>query len=189
MTFDLSDVESSDYRRMRTTVLLIRLLLVALLVIGGVGMAFALPRLIQNLQNLAGRPEGPWVLGLLVAILVYICIVATLLAQSVRHRGRGPVRVEVTPDGFSLSWSDGCSRSWAWDNLRGSVRLTDSSGGSTDCPASIQLSMAGSGALSGAACEAIVQSAEARGLVVRTSEFAETPYIAKHNTIVIRRSP
>jgi hypothetical protein len=89
MTFDLSGVESSDYRRMRSTPVFIRQLLGALLVIGGVGMAFAVPRLVRDFPNLVVRPDGPWVLGLLVAILVYIGIVATLLVQSIRHRGHG----------------------------------------------------------------------------------------------------
>lgn len=185
--FDLTGVESSDYSRMRSTFLFIRLLLVTLLVIAGVGMVFAVPRLIRDFPHLMRQPDGPWILGLFVAILIYVGIVVTLLVQSVRHNGRGPVRADVGREGFSLSWSDGCCRSWTWDDMRGSVILKDLREGGAGGQASIQLSVAGFAALSGELYDAIVLSAKARGLTVRSSEFPGTPYIAKHTTIVIRR--
>lgn len=185
--FDLTGVESSDHSRMRSTFLLIRLILVALLAFGGAGMPFVVPRLIRDFPRLVMQPDGPWLLALFVTVVLYLGLVATLLVQSARHHGRGPVRADVGRDGFRLSWSDGCYRSWTWDDLRGSVRLTDLREGVSGYEASIQLSMAFCGALSGEAYDAIVLSARARGLTVRSSDFPGSPYMGKHRTVVIRR--
>jgi hypothetical protein len=187
--FDLTGAELARRQSMRSTIRFVRLLLGTLLTIGGVGMLFAVPRLVRDFPYLAAQPDGLWTLGLFGAILIYIGVVVTLLFQSIQHSGKGPIRAEVGSDGFTLSWPDGCRRSWVWDHLRGSIHLTDLRESDVGCEAEIQLSMAGSGWLSGEACDAIVQSARDRGLSVRIREYAGSAYIARNKDIVIRRVP
>jgi hypothetical protein len=172
---------------MRSTNHFILALLGVLLLIGGIGMAFVIPRLILDFGAVLASPNAPWTLALFSAIVVYLAFVVVLFVDSIRHGGRGPIRVEVGPTGFALVWADGCKRLWNWDHLRDSIRLTDLRGANVACEAEIQLSMAGSGSLSGEACDAIVASARVRGLSVRTREFAGSAYIARNTSILIRR--
>ena len=186
-TLDLADVELARRKSLRSTIRFVRLILGALLTIGAVGMLFVVPLLVRDLPKLVTKPDGFWALGLFGAVLAYIGLVTTLLLQSIRHRGRGPIRVEVGPDGFALTWMDGYRRSWDWDRLRGSVHLTDLREANVGCEAEIQLSIAGSGWLTGEACDAIVQSANDRRMSVTVREFAGSSYIARNKDIVIRR--
>jgi hypothetical protein len=185
--FDLSSVEADRYQRMKRTQLLVHSVLGVLLIVGGVGLTTAVLKILGTFPGLLGQPDGRWVLALFGAVLAYVGIVAVLFVASVRHGGRGPIWAKVDPRGCSLIWRDGCTKSWTWDDLRGLLRLQETQVSTRVMRTSIQLSIASFVALSVEARDAIVASAQARGLTVRTSEFAGTPYTAPHTEILIHR--
>jgi hypothetical protein len=187
-SFDLTAVEAARYRKQRSTERTIIGSLFLLLGIGVVGFYFGGSGLVHNWAQLVSSTEGLEAIALFLVFIVYEVVVAYGLWLSFQHGGRGPIRLEISPEGFSLVWRDGSARMWTWLTFRGKLVLHDLSGSGVEPTADVQLSPMSIAILTREACAAIQSRATERGLIVSdSSQSGGGDYV--YRTITIRRTP
>jgi len=187
-SFDLSAVEATRYRTQRSTERTIIGFLFLLLGIGVVRFYFGGSGLVHNWSRLVSSTEGLEAIALFLVFIVYEVVVAYGLWLSFQHGGRGPIRLEISPEGFSLIWRDGSVRTWTWLTVRGKLVLHDLSGSGVEPTADVQLSPMGIAILTREACAAIQSRATERGLIVsESSQSGGGDYV--YRTITILRTP
>jgi hypothetical protein len=185
--FDLTAVEAARYVKQRPTERMILGFLLLLISIGLLGFYFGTPRLVHNWARLVSSTEGLEAIALFLVLVVYETVVVYGLSLSLRHGGRGPIRLEISPEGFSLIWRDGYARKWTWLTLHGKLVLHDLSGSGVEPTADIQLSPMSIAILTREACAAIQEGARDHGLlVVDSRQSGGGNYV--YRTIAIRRA-
>ena len=130
-----------------------------LLLIGVVGLAYSVPRLVRNWSHLVSSTVGAEAIALFFTFVAYEFGVGFLLYLTLQHRGRAPVRLEILQAGFSLFWADGCKRDWNWASLKRRLTIDDLSMNEIAVQAQLQISPIRFCVLTKAACDAIEAAA------------------------------
>lgn len=188
-SYDLSVVEAIRHNRMRSNVRTQRLGCAALLVIGAVGLIFAVPEFYRNALHLVATPDGPWALALFALFIVYIVVVAILFGSTYLHGGRDPTRLELRDGGFAVIWANGDEKAWRWDALRHDVKISDLAQANVGVDAVIDLPWLEWGPLTREACAAIIESARSHGMKVHVRDLPGSAYMTPSKLILIGRGP
>jgi len=145
-----------------------------LLIIWIVGIAAVGPRIVARASQLgAGSSYGWELLVVLALLLVYGLVVVWALVQnlseSIPHRGRGPIRLDLSPAGFSLIWANGWPVKREWTRLRRPVVIEDYTELGPEYGARVKVSWLLWAALTREATAAMLHAAELRGMVITST--------------------
>jgi hypothetical protein len=169
---DLSAVEEDGAAQARSIDRFLNFAQGGLTLIWVVSMALVIPRVIERRSSLFQNvTEGALYLTLFgVTVLfgvVVIWFTASRLRDYIPHKGRGPVRIDVREDGFTLAWQDGPVLKRSWADQRTPVKIEDFS--AAGYSANMRLSRTVWVALTGEAVTSLTQHAVRQGLSVTTS--------------------
>jgi hypothetical protein len=170
-SFDLSAVEEDSAAQARPIDRFLNFAQGGLILIWVVAMTLVIPRAIAGrnslFQNVA---EGALYLTLFgVTVLfgvVVIWFTASRLRDYIPHTGRGPIRIDVNDDGFTLAWQIGPGLKRLWAKQRTPLEIKDFS--AAGYSARMKLSQTVWVALSGEAVSSLTQHAKDGGLIVTT---------------------
>lgn len=129
-SYDLSSVEAEAFAQSRPLDRFLTWSLSGLSAAWLIAMLLAVPRVVTGLPSLVRSPSsGWWVLALFgVTVLFGIVVVALLVShvtEANTHAGRGPVRVDVGPQGFTLIWAEGAPVTQVWTELSNALVIKD----------------------------------------------------------------
>jgi hypothetical protein len=170
-SYDLTVAEAGVYKALSGTLKLWGAVLWILLIMWGIGMAYLLPLAVEKGGRLLTNLTGQLNLVLLVMVVAFGVVIIDYLVSRLRNLrlrgGRGPVRLTVSEQGFSLIWERGPAMVWKWADWKQSVLIKDFVGWDMPFDAELRLSLLQWAGLSHESVLAVTSEARNRGLNVK----------------------
>jgi hypothetical protein len=173
-SFDLSAVEDDTAAEARSIDRFLNFTQGGLILIWVVAMTLVIPRIIESRNFLfQDSTEGALYLtlfGMTVLFgVVVIWFASSRLKDYVPHKGRGPIRIDVNDDGFTLAWLVGPALERLWADQRAPLEIKDFS--AAGYSARMKLSRTLWVGITGESVSSLTQHAENRGMKVTTGSI------------------
>jgi hypothetical protein len=172
-TIDLSGPEAVTHSRSHVVDPFLVGVLTVLLVMWAVGLWIAGPTIVSWVLGKRITSLYGWEVVCLVAVftlygLVVLWILIQNLSEAIPHRGRGPIRLEVSERGFALVWARGSPAEWRWARLRRTIVIEDFTRLGSGHGARLKVTWLLWAALNREAVDAILGGAESHGFQIKT---------------------